>query len=115
PQMGLIVAFLHLEDLAYIATMVLAVATVALLIAAMWAGKIAQDQIAEQRRIEMRRRAYDHLEVFGSREFTAMTSQASAVIRRFRDGSGRQPLSIWEELSAEDKTAVQTFLNFYEE
>jgi len=73
--MGLVVAFLHLEDLAYIATMVLAVATVALLLAALWAGKIAQDQLAEQRRIEMRRRAYDHLEVFGSHEHWAALYQ----------------------------------------
>ncbi|MGN6215633.1 MAG: DUF4760 domain-containing protein [Solirubrobacterales bacterium] len=119
--MGLVVSFLHLDDLAYIATVVLAVATVALLGAAIWAGVIAKKaggiakaQIDEQRRIEMRRRAYDHLEVFGSREFTDTSAEASVVLQRFKEeGNARQ--SLWEELSTKEKTALQTFLNFYEE
>jgi tellurite resistance protein len=109
-----LVFFLHLDDLANIATMVAAAATVLLLIAAVWAGKTAQAQIAEQRRIEMRRRAYDHLGVFNSREFTEMTSEAAAVFRLFKEEKAT-PETIWAKLSDADKTAVQTFLNFYEE
>jgi poly-beta-hydroxyalkanoate depolymerase len=112
--MTLPVSFIHLDDLANIATAVAAVVTVLLLIAAVWAGKTAQAQIAEQRRIEMRRRAYDHLGVFNSREFTEMTSEAAAVLRLFKEEKAAHK-AIWAKLSDADKTAVQTFLNFYEE
>lgn len=112
--MGFLVSFIHLNDLADIATVVLAAATVALLFAAIWAGKTAKAQIMEQRRIEMRRRAYDHLEVFGSREFTKTTSEVAIVLNLFKEEDGPRR-SIWGNLSGKNKTAVQTFLNFYEE
>lgn len=112
--MSLPVFVISLDDLANIATAVAAVATVLLLIAAVWAGRTAQAQIAEQRRIEMRRRAYDHLGVFNSREFTETSSKAAAVLRLFKEEKTPHR-AIWAKLSDEDKTSVQTFLNFYEE
>ncbi len=112
--MSLPISFIHLDDLANIATAVAAVAAVLLLIVAVWAGKTAQAQIAEQRRIEMRRRAYDHLGIFNSREFAETTSKAATVLRLFKEEKTAHK-AIWAKLSEADKTAVQIFLNFYEE
>src|SRR4051812_46961451 len=112
--MHLLVSFVHLDDLANIATAVLAVATVLLLFAAIWAGKTAQAQIAEQRRIEMRRRAYDHLGIFNSLDFTETSAKAAAVLRLFKEENTPHK-TIWAELPDKDRNSVLTFLNFYEE
>jgi hypothetical protein len=112
--MALQILSLTLDDLGDIATAVAAFATVLLLAAAIWAGKTAQAQIAEQRRIEMRRRAYDHLGVFNSRDFTETSSKAAAVLRLFKEEKTAHR-EIWAKLSEADRTSVVTFLNFYEE
>jgi lysylphosphatidylglycerol synthetase-like protein (DUF2156 family) len=112
--MSLPASFLHLDDLAAIATVILAIATVLLVGVAIWAGRTAQAQIAEQRRIEMRRRAYDHLGVFNSLEFTEMSSRAATVLRLFKEEKTAHK-AIWAKLPASDQTAIITFLNFFEE
>ncbi len=112
--MDIPVLFIHLDDLGNIATAVAASATVLLLFAAIWAGFIAQAQIAEQRRIEMRRRAYDHLAVFNSRDFTETSSAAAQVLRLFKEEKTAHK-AIWARLSESERISVQTFLNFYEE
>lgn len=112
--MTLLVSFIHLDDLADIATAILAVTTILLLVTAIWAGRTAQAQIAEQRRIEMRRRAYDHLGIFNSLEFTETSSKAAAVLRLFKEEKAPHK-TIWAKLSDPEKSAILTFLNFYEE
>jgi poly-beta-hydroxyalkanoate depolymerase len=112
--MSLPIFFIHLDDLGNIAAAVAAGATVLLLIAAIWAGKTAQAQIAEQRRIEMRRRAYDHLGIFNSRDFTEMSAEAARVFQLFKEEKTAHK-TIWTKLSDSERTSVQTFLNFYEE
>jgi hypothetical protein len=113
--MALLIHSITLDDLGNIATAVAALATVLLLAAAVWAGKTAQAQITEQRRIEMRRRAYDHLGVFNSRDFTETSSKAAAVLRLFKEEEKTAHGAIWAKLPEADKTSVVTFLNFYEE
>jgi hypothetical protein len=112
--MFLPVLFIHLDDLGNIAAAVAAVATVLLFVTAIWAGRTAQAQIAEQRRIEMRRRAYDHLGVFNSRDFAEMSAEAARVLRLFKEEETAHK-AIWAKLSDSERTSVQTFLNFYEE
>lgn len=112
--MSLPVLFIHLDDVGNIAAAVLAGATVLLLAAAVFAGRTAQAQIAEQRKIEMRRRAYDHLGIFNSREFTEMSAEAARVLRLFKEEE-KAHKEIWTKLSGSERTSVVTFLNFYEE
>jgi hypothetical protein len=112
--MTLPILAIHLDELANLATVVAAAATVALFCAAIWAGYTAKAQIAEQRRIERRRRAYDHLGTFNSRDFTAMTYEASRVFRLFKEGKAASEAT-WKTLSESERLAVQTVLNFYEE
>ncbi len=107
-------AVVHLSDIGNIAAAVVAVATVALFIAAIFAGKTAKAQIEEQRKIARRRRAYDHLGVFNSRHFTETSGEAQRIFRQFEDDAVDKK-TMWEGVSDSEKAAVQTVLNFYEE
>jgi hypothetical protein len=113
-----------LDDLASVAVIVGAGATVALFFAAVGAGRIAersiraaandvQTQIQEQRKIEERRRVYDHLATFNSRHFTETSVEALNVFQLFK----RKPATeaTWKRVSPSEKAAMQTVLNFYEE
>lgn len=106
----------HLEELANVAVIVAAVATVGLLLVAVWAGLKAaagvRAQIEEQRRIERRRRAYAHLSTFTSYRFTEMSIETFRVFQRFDDGD---PAEIWKDVSESEEAAIQTVLNSYEE
>jgi hypothetical protein len=115
---------IHLDDLGDIATVVAGVGTIALFLAAIWAGRTAERsveeaargiraQIDEQRAIERRRRAYDHLGTFNSREFTKMSAEAWRVFLLFKKTTS--PDKAWKKVSDSDRVAVQTVLNFYEE
>lgn len=112
--MSLLILALSLDDLGNIATAVAAATTVLLLFAAIWAGFLARAQIAEQRQIERRRRAYDHLGVFNSRDFTDAASETAHILHLFKEEKAPHKV-IWAKLSDSEKTSVQTFLNFYEE
>lgn len=112
--MHCLAAAISLDDLGNLATIVVAVATVALFLAAIWAGRTAQAQIAEQRRIERRRRAYDHLTVFNGFKFARRSYECQRIFKLFQEE--KEPKQkIWEKLSDSEKVAVQTVMNFYEE
>jgi hypothetical protein len=113
-----------LEDLANVGLVVAALATVALFVAAVCAGRTArssigaaaegvQAQIQEQRKIEERRRAYDHLTILNSREFTEMTAYALFAFQRFKAEGASE--TTWEKVTTAGQVATQTVLNFYEE
>jgi len=93
---------------------VVAVATVALVVAAIVGGFLTRTQIDEQRRIARRRRAYDHLTTFNSRSFAETSIEAERVFLRFKE-KGADGNAIWHGVSDSERAAVQTVLNFYEE
>ena len=113
-----------LEDLANVSVVVAGAATVLLFFAAGWAGRTAEKafreagrgvelQIEQQRMIDERRRAYDHLAVLNSREFTEMTAEALSAFQRFKAEGASE--ATWEKVTTSEQVASQTVLNFYEE
>jgi hypothetical protein len=113
-----------LEDLADLSVIVAGIATVFLFLAAVWAGRTAEkslreagrgveSQIEHQRTIDERRRAYDHLTILNSRDFTEMTAEALLAFQRFaKEGASEET---WAKVPTSGKVATQTVLNFYEE
>src|SRR5579859_7357285 len=106
--------FLHLSDVSYIATAILAGATLFLAIAATWAGFSAKHQIDEQRAIERRRRVYDHSQKLGNTEFAEMTAAAVEVFSAFRI-SRQFGILKWKNMPANEQARVQVVLNYWEE
>jgi hypothetical protein len=115
---------LHLHDFADIGAIVAGFATLILVGAAIWAGLTAErsideaaagvrSQIAEQGLFERRRRAYDHLGVFNSHDFTAMSAKASGVFLRCKGGADVG--DILASLDEAEMVRVQTVLNYYEQ
>jgi hypothetical protein len=113
-----------LEDLADVSLIVAGVATFFLFLAAIWAGRTAEKslkeagrgvevQIEHQRTIDERRRAYDHLAILNSREFTEMTAEALSAFQRFTEEGASE--ETWAKVPTAGKVATQTVLNFYEE
>jgi hypothetical protein len=99
------------------ATIGLVLATLGLLLAAVWAGITAKrgvdDQIDVQRGIELQRRVYEHLSTFSSRDFTEITLDAGSVFDSF-NADVATGATEWRSMTSDKRARVLTVLNFYE-
>jgi hypothetical protein len=105
-------------------TAVGALATVGLLLAAIWAGLTAKgsitaaaagvaSQIDEHRKLERRRRTYELLSTYLSSDFIERTGITVPVLRQFEQ-SRQAGVARWEKLNESDWVTVTAVLNFYE-
>jgi hypothetical protein len=99
------------------ATLLGALATLGLLIAAVWAGwKAARgvsEQIKEQRRIQRRARVFDLQSRFSASDFIAMNAEAVAMMEAFAADPSTAAMR-WERMSNVRTLRVLAVLNFYE-
>lgn len=106
------------------ATAVLAGATMALVFAAIWAGRTAvrqvkvaasgiDQQIGEQRQVELRRRAYEHLSTFSSQSFAESWTEARRLFAAFARSTSAGEAA-WKEMDDARKARATTLVNFYE-
>lgn len=110
------------------ATVGLALATIGLLVAAVWAGKKAADgvraQITEQRTIDERHiatqqaierhhRVLDHQAILSSREFVEMSAPGIELFRKFQEDAGAA-VSEWKAMTVLQQMTILAVLNYYE-
>ena len=100
------------------ATLLGALATLALFATAVWAGLKAaggvREQISAQRAIERQRRVFDHQSTLNSREFIELSAEAADVIEMFRTNAAEGE-ELWKtRMSRLEKMRVLAVLNYYE-
>jgi hypothetical protein len=109
------------STVADIGGLIAACATLGLLIAAVFAGRIANKQVeslkeglAVQRQIERRRRVYEHLGRLFDGQFILMLTQAEMLFKDEPSENAGNWEALWEERDSVQQSEIMAALDFFE-